>query len=157
MSRFDGIRYGNQTDSYDNINQLFTKTRSEGLGEEVQRRIALGTMYLSASDNQRIYKQGLKIRTLIKEELENLFKDFDLLITPTTTNLAPRIDDDYEDPLSDFKADGFNVIVNLSGMCGISVPVRKGVSGSIQFIADRFEDRKIINASEKFLRSKDEN
>ncbi len=157
MSRFDGIRYANQTDSYDNINQLFTKTRSEGLGEEVQRRIALGTMYLSASDNQRIYKQGLKIRTLIKEELENLFKDFDLLITPTTTNLAPRIDDDYEDPLSDFKADGFNVIVNLSGMCGISVPVRKGVSGSIQFIADRFEDRKIINASEKFLRSKDEN
>lgn len=80
-----------------------------------------------------------------------------MIITPTTTNLPPKMDEDIDDPLSDFKADGFNVIVNLSGMCGISVPVRSGISGSVQFIANRFEDNKLLNASEKFLRSINEN
>ena len=152
MSRFDGIRYGHQTNDYDDLSELFIKSRSEGFGEEVQRRIALGTMYLSASDDQRIYKKGLQLRTLIKEELEEIFKEYDLIITPTTTNLPPKITDNENDPLSDFKADGFNVIVNLAGMCGISVPVREGISGSVQFIGNRFEDNKIINAADKFLR-----
>lgn len=157
MSRYDGVRFGHQTDKYENVEELFVRSRSEGLGEEVQRRIALGTMYLSANDNQRIYKKGLQLRTLIKNELEEIFKEYDLIITPTTTNLAPKIIEDHEDPLSDFKSDGFNVIVNLAGMCGISLPVREGISGSVQFIADRFEDKKLLNASEKFLRSINEN
>ena len=152
MSRYDSIRFGHQTDDYDSLEELYKKSRSEGLGEEVQRRIALGTMYLSASDGQRIYKKGLQLRTLIKEELENIFKDYDLIVTPTTTNLPPKLTDDIDDPLSDFKADGFNVIVNLAGMCGISVPVREVISGSIQFIGDRFKDNDIINAADEFLR-----
>ncbi len=131
---------------------MYIKSRSEGLGEEVQRRIALGTMYLSSNDDQRIYKKGLQLRTLIKNELEELFEDFDLIVTPTTTNLPPRIDENtVADPLSDFKADGFNVIVNLAGMCGLSVPVRQGISGSVQFIGNRFDDYNVINAAAKFL------
>lgn len=152
MSRFDGIRFGHQTENYDNLNDLFIKSRSEGFGEEVQRRIALGTMYLSASDNQRIYKKGLQLRTLIKNELENLLKEYDLIITPTTTNLPTKITENKDNPLSDFKADGFNVIVNLAGMCGISVPVRSGLSGSIQFIGNRFDDNKILNAAQRFIK-----
>lgn len=152
MSRFDGIRFGHQTENYDNLNDLFIKSRSEGFGEEVQRRIALGTMYLSASDNQRIYKKGLQLRTLIKKELENLLKEYDLIITPTTTNLPTKIRENKDNPLSDFKADGFNVIVNLAGMCGISVPVRSGLSGSIQFIGNRFDDNKILNAAQRFIK-----
>nr|WP_072537359.1 amidase family protein [Anaerococcus mediterraneensis] len=157
MSRFDGIRFGHQASDYNSIEELFVKSRSEGFGEEVQRRIALGTMYLSADDDQRVYKQGLKLRTLIKKDLEEAFEKYDLLITPTTTNLPPALDDDYQDPLSDFKADGFNVIVNLAGMCGVSVPVRKGISGSVQFIANKDEDNKLLNASEEFIRSLNEN
>ena len=157
MSRFDGIRFGHQASDYNSIEELFIKSRSEGFGEEVQRRIALGTMYLSADDDQRVYKQGLKLRTLIKKDLDEAFETYDLLITPTTTNLPPSLDDDYQDPLSDFKADGFNVIVNLAGMCGISVPVRKGISGSVQFIANKDEDSKLLNASEEFIRSINEN
>lgn len=157
MSRFDGVRFGYQADDYESVEELFVKSRSEGLGEEVQRRIALGTMYLSANDNQKIYKQGLKLRSLIKNELEEVFEEIDLLITPTTTNLPPYLTDDEHDPLSDFKADGFNVIVNLAGMCGLSLPIREGISGSVQFIANRFEDNKLINAGEKFLRSINEN
>lgn len=152
MSRFDGIRFGHQTENYDNLDDLFIKSRSEGFGEEVQRRIALGTMYLSASDNQRIYKKGLQLRTLIKKELENLLKEYDLIITPTTTNLPTKITENKDNPLSDFKADGFNVIVNLAGMCGISVPVRSGLSGSIQFIGNRFDDNKILNAAQRFIK-----
>lgn len=157
MSRFDGIRFGHQSETYTSVDELFINSRSEGLGEEVQRRIALGTMYLSADDDQRVYKQGLKLRNLIKKELENVFKDYDLIITPTTTNLPPFLDDDYNDPLSDFKSDGFNVLVNLAGMCGISLPVRKGISGACQFIANSFEDKKLLNASEEFLRRINEN
>lgn len=152
MSRFDGIRFGHQTENYDNLDDLFIKSRSEGFGEEVQRRIALGTMYLSASDNQRIYKKGLQLRTLIKKELENLLKEYDLIITPTTTNLPTKITENKDNPLSDFKADGFNVIVNLAGMSGISVPVRSGLSGSIQFIGNRFDDNKILNAAQRFIK-----
>ena len=151
MSRFDGVRFGHQTKDYKDVNELFVKSRSEGLGEEVQRRIALGTMYLSANDGQKIYKKGLQLRTLIKEELEEYFKELDLIVTPTTTNLPPKISENNDDPLSDFRADGFNVIVNLAGMCGISVPVRDGLSGAIQFIGDRFDDNSIINAAQGFL------
>lgn len=157
MSRFDGIRFGYQSDNYTSVEELFINSRSEGLGEEVQRRIALGTMYLSADDNQRVYRQGLKLRTLIKKELEEVFETYDLIITPTVTNLPPTLDDDYRDPLSDFKSDGFNVIVNLAGMCGLSVPVREGISGSVQFIANANEDSKLLNAGEEFLRSLNEN
>ena len=157
MSRFDGIRFGYQSDNYTSVEELFINSRSEGLGEEVQRRIALGTMYLSADDNQRVYRQGLKIRTLIKKELEEVFETYDLIVTPTVTNLPPTLDDDYRDPLSDFKSDGFNVIVNLAGMCGLSVPVREGISGSVQFIANANEDSKLLNAGEEFLRSLNEN
>ena len=141
MSRFDGIRFGHQTENYDNLDDLFIKSRSEGFGEEVQRRIALGTMYLSASDNQRIYKKGLQLRTLIKKELENLLKEYDLIITPTTTNLPTKITENKD-----------NLIVNLAGMCGISVPVRSGLSGSIQFIGNRFDDNKILNAAQRFIK-----
>ncbi|WP_243343107.1 Asp-tRNA(Asn)/Glu-tRNA(Gln) amidotransferase subunit GatA [Anaerococcus sp. AGMB09787] len=157
MSRFDGLRFGHQADSYESVEEMFTRSRSEGFGEEVQRRIALGTVYLSANDDQRIYKQGLKIRALIKKELEDLLSDLDLLVTPTNISLPPRLDDDYDDPLSDFISDGFNVIVNLAGMCGISLPVREGISGSVQFIANRFDDKKLLNAGERFLRSINEN
>lgn len=152
MSRFDGVRYGHQTDEYKDLSDLYIKSRSEGFGEEVQRRIALGTMYLSAEDDQKIYKKGLKLRSLIKEELEELFSEYDLIVTPTSTSLPHDLDEETEkDPLSDFKADGFNVIVNLAGMCGLSVPVKEGISGSIQFIGNRFEDNKVINAADKFL------
>lgn len=110
-------------------------------------------MYLSASDGQRIYKKGLQLRTLIKNELEDLFNEFDLIVTPTTTNLPGKISKDTDiNPLSDFEADGFNVIVNLAGMCGLSIPVREGISGSIQIIAKRFDDKNAINAADKFLR-----
>lgn len=156
LSRFDGIRYGHQTDDYKNVEELFVKNRSEGFGENVQRRIALGTMYLSSEDDQRIYKQGLRLRTLIVEEIKEIFKNYDLFITPTTVDLPSKRGLYIDDPLKDFSSDIFNVIVNLSGSCGISIPVRDGICGSIQIIGDRFKDKDIINACEEFERIKNE-
>lgn len=156
LSRFDGIRYGHQTQEYKDVEELFIKNRSEGFGENVQRRIALGTMYLSSEDDQRIYKQGLKIRTLIIKELSEIFDKYDFLITPTTVDLPSKLGVYTDDPLKDFSSDIFNVIVNLAGLCGISVPVREGISGSIQIIGDRFKDKDIINACEEFERIKNE-
>lgn len=152
LSRFDGIRFGHQTDEYKNVEELFIKNRSEGFGENVQRRIALGTMYLSSEDDQRIYKQGLKLRTLIVKEFKEIFKNYDLLITPTTVDLPSKLGIYVDDPLKDFTSDIFNVCVNLTGSCGVSIPVRKGISGSIQIIGDRFKDNDIINACETFER-----
>ncbi|MDY3007340.1 Asp-tRNA(Asn)/Glu-tRNA(Gln) amidotransferase subunit GatA [Anaerococcus porci] len=156
LSRFDGIRYGYQTEDYKDVEELFIKNRSEGFGENVQRRIALGTMYLSSEDNQRIYKQGLKIRSLIIEELKEIFDKYHFLITPTTVDLPSKLGIYTDNPLKDFSSDIFNVIVNLAGLCGVSVPVRKGISGSIQIIGDRFKDKEIINACEEFERIKNE-
>ena len=157
LSRFDGIRYGHQTDEYKNVEELFIKNRSEGFGENVQRRIALGTMYLSSEDDQKIYKQGLKLRTLIIEEFKNIFENYDLFITPTTVDLPSKLGIYTDDPLKDFSSDIFNVCVNLTGSCGISIPVRDGISGSIQIIGDRFKDKDIINACETFERKINEN
>ncbi len=157
LSRFDGIRYGHQTDEYKNVEELFIKNRSEGFGENVQRRIALGTMYLSSEDDQKIYKQGLKLRTLIIEEFKNIFENYDLFITPTTVDLPSKLGVYTDNPLKDFSSDIFNVCVNLTGSCGISIPVRDGISGSIQIIGDRFKDKDIINACETFERKINEN
>ena len=156
LSRFDGIRYGHQTKEYKNVEELFIKNRSEGFGENVQRRIALGTMYLSSEDNQKIYKQGLKLRTLIIEEFKEIFKNYDLLITPTTVDLPSKLGVYTDDPLKDFTSDIFNVCVNLTGTCGLSIPVRDGISGSIQIIGDRFKDSDIINAAQTFERKRNE-
>ena len=157
LSRFDGIRYGHQTDEYKNVEELFIKNRSEGFGENVQRRIALGTMYLSSEDDQKIYKQGLKLRTLIIEEFKNIFENYDLFITPTTVDLPSKLGVYTDNPLKDFSSDIFNVCVNLTGSCGISIPVRDGISGSIKIIGDRFKDKDIINACETFERKINEN
>ena len=113
-------------------------------------------MYLSSEDDQRIYKQGLRLRTLIVEEIKEIFKNYDLFITPTTVDLPSKRGLYIDDPLKDFSSDIFNVIVNLSGSCGISIPVRDGICGSIQIIGDRFKDKDIINACEEFERIKNE-
>ena len=127
MSRFDGIRYGYLTDDYENTRDLFVKVRSEGFGEEVKRRIAMGTFYLASSNDQKVYKQGLKVRNLLSQEFKNIFKDFDFIATPTMTSLPYELDSRKDDPLAVYDSGIFNVIVNLSGLCAISIPYKSGI------------------------------
>ncbi|MDO5755628.1 MAG: Asp-tRNA(Asn)/Glu-tRNA(Gln) amidotransferase subunit GatA [Tissierellia bacterium] len=144
MSRFDGIRYGFQAEDYEDTRDLYVKTRSQGFGEEVKRRIAMGTHYLSSSDDQLIYKQGLKVRRLLAEEFYEKYEEVDFIATPTVTNLPCKIGERIEDPLAMYDSGSFNVPVNLAGLCAISMPVRKGLSSSIQFIGNRYGDKQLL-------------
>ncbi|QQK07739.1 Asp-tRNA(Asn)/Glu-tRNA(Gln) amidotransferase subunit GatA [Miniphocaeibacter halophilus] len=153
MSRFDGIRYGCLTDEYETTDDLYINTRSEGFGEETKRRIAMGTLFLAAENNQELYKQGQKVRKLMSDEFDAHFEKVDIILTPTTTNLPYEIGSRTEDPLSVYDSGTFNVPVNLCGLCCISIPVRKGISGSIQFIGKRYEDEEILNAAYYYERS----
>jgi hypothetical protein len=153
MSRFDGIRYGYRTENYNSTKELFTNTRSEGFGEEVKRRIAMGTFYLASSNNQKLYKKGLKVRDLISKEVNKVLLEYDFILTPTATNLPPKIAEGKDDALSCYASDTFNVPVNFAGLCAISVPInKKKIGGSVQFIAKRFDDERLLNVSNIFQR-----
>lgn len=153
MSRFDGIRYGYRDENYENIKELFINTRSDGFGEEVQRRIAMGTFYLASSNNQVLYKKGLKVRKLIEKEVADVLSEYDFILTPTSTCLPPKIGAGKEDALSSYAGDTFNVPVNFGGFCAISLPVKpRTIGGSIQFIGKRFDDERLLNLALIFER-----
>ncbi|MDY6065931.1 MAG: Asp-tRNA(Asn)/Glu-tRNA(Gln) amidotransferase subunit GatA [Finegoldia sp.] len=152
MSRFDGIRYGYQTDDYENTREMFVKTRTDGFGEEVKRRIAIGTYYLSSETDKEIYEQGLRLRRLLADEFKALFEKYDLFATPTSTKAPGKIDTDIKDPLAVFDSGLFNVIVNLSGLCAISLPYKEGISTSLQLIGNRRADDNLLRAALEFER-----
>ncbi len=150
LSRFDGIRYGYLADDYATTRELFVKTRSEQFGEEVQRRIAMGTHYLAAENDQAIYKQGLKVRRLLQEEFKEKFNEVDFIVTPTSTDLPYELGTRVEDPLADYDDGTFDVPVNLTGLCAISLPIREGISGALQIIGNRRDDENVLNAANCF-------
>lgn len=153
MSRFDGIRYGYRTENYESTRELFTNTRSEGFGEEVKRRIAMGTFYLASSNNQALYKKGLEVRDLISKEVNEVLSSYDFILTPTTTCLPRKIGDEKDNALSAYAGDTFNVPVNFAGLPAISVPLNlKKIGGSVQFIGKRFDDEKLLNLAMNFER-----
>ena len=153
MSRFDGIRFGYNTDNYNSTKELFINTRTEGFGEEIHRRIALGTYYLSKSTNQELYKKSLKVRDLIVKEVRGILSKFDFIMTPTTTCLPPKIGESKKNALSSYAGDTFNTPVNFGGFCAISIPVNpKQIGGSVQFIGERFDDERLLNVGTLFER-----
>ena len=105
LGRFDGIRYGYRTKNYNNLNDIFVNSRSEGFGAEVKRRIILGTYVLSSGYYDAYYKKAQKVRTVIKQEFEKLFKEYDLLLTPTSPTVAYKIGTKSNNPLEMYLAD----------------------------------------------------
>lgn len=147
MSRFDGLLFGNRTEEYENTEDLYIQTRSENFGEEVQRRIAMGTLYLGADSDQRLYKKALRVRKKLQMEYQAFFEEYDFLVTPTTNEIPFKIGEKVDDPLAMYDSDFFTVSVNLSGLCAISIPMQKGLGGSLHLVANRFEDKKLLNAA----------
>lgn len=153
MSRFDGIRYGYRTENYDSTIELFTNTRSEGFGEEVKRRIAMGTFYLASSNNQVLYHKGLQVRDLISKEVNDVLLKYDFILTPSTTCLPRKIGEQKDNALNAYSGDTFNVPVNFAGLAAISVPLNHDkIGGSVQFIAKRFDDERLLNLAIVFER-----
>lgn len=153
LARFDGIRYGYSATDAENLEELYKKTRAEGFGDEVKRRIMLGTFVLSAGHYDAYYIKAQKLRSLIESEMNDIFNEYDLVIGPTTTSPAYNIGEKTDDKLKMYKDDILTIPANLTGRPALSVPC--GLSKNkrpigLQIIAGHFEERKIYNAAYKF-------
>ena len=150
LGRFDGIRYGYRTKNFTNLKELYKNSRSEGFGAEVKRRIILGTYVLSSGYYDAYYKKAQKVRTIIKQEFEKLFKAYDLLITPTSPTVAYKIGTKSTNPLEMYLADLCTVSVNIAGLPGISIPCgvdKQGMPIGLQLIGKPFGEETLIQAA----------
>jgi len=160
LARFDGVKYGYRSTNYTDLVDMYKRTRGEGFGEEVKRRIILGTYVLSAGYYDAYYLKGQKVRTLIKKDFENAFEKVDLILTPTTPELPFKLGEKKDDPLKMYLSDIFTVNVNLSGLPGMSIPAgfsSNGLPIGLQIIGPYFKEEKIIQFSytiEKILKGK---
>ena len=148
LSRFDGVRFGYRTENYETLDELYTNSRTEAFGEETKRRIMLGTYSLSAGYQTENYKKALRVRTLIKQDYENAFKDHDVILSLTAPMLPFEIDSMINSPVDMYKADLYTVPVNLAGLCAISVPMGDvdGLPVGLQITGPRFGDSTILKA-----------
>lgn len=150
LGRFDGIRYGYRSENYDNLKDIYRNSRSEGFGTEVKRRIILGTYVLSSGYYDAYYKKAQKVRTVISNAYNELFKKYDLLLTPTSPTTAFKIGEKSENPLEMYLADICTVPVNIGGLPGMSIPCSldsKGLPIGFQLIAKPFNEETIFRAA----------
>ncbi len=153
LGRFDGIRYGYRAKDYKDLNELFKKSRSEGFGDEVKRRIILGTYVLSSGYYDAYYKKAQKVRTLVMNEFDKAFEKYDVILTPTSPTVAFKIGEKTSDPLQMYLSDICTVSVNIAGLPGISIPC--GVDSNnmpigMQLIGNKFQEETILNAAYTF-------
>lgn len=151
LARYDGVRFGYRTNSeFSSIDEMYELTRAEGFGDEVKKRILIGTYVLSQGHFEAYYMKSQKIRTLIARDFDNAFKDVDIIYTPTTPTSAFAEDEKPTDPVTMYLNDMFTVNANLAGIPGISIPValdKKGLPVGGQFLGPRFSEQSILNAS----------
>ena len=149
LARFDGIKYGYRAEEYHGLTDLYEKTRSEGFGEEVKRRIMLGTYALSSGYYDAYYKKAQQVRGLIKRDFAACFEKYDVLLTPTTPTTAYKFGE-KSDPVAMYMGDICTVAVNIAGLPAISIPAgldKKGMPIGIQLIANSLEERKLLTAA----------
>ena len=153
LARYDGIKYGYRADGFEDLIDLYTKTRTEGFGAEVKRRIMLGNYVLSSGYYDAYYLKALKVRTLIKQDFENAFKKCDLILGPTSPCTAFKIGEKSDDPLCMYMSDVYTVNVNIAGLPAMSIPCGKDYNNmplGLQIIAKPFDECKIYNAAQFF-------
>ncbi|WP_379970910.1 Asp-tRNA(Asn)/Glu-tRNA(Gln) amidotransferase subunit GatA [Ectobacillus sp. sgz5001026] len=158
LARFDGVRYGYRTDNATNLLELYKNTRSEGFGDEVKRRIMLGTFALSSGYYDAYYKQAQKARTLIKQDFDNVFANYDVIIGPTTPTPAFKVGEIIDDPLTMYANDILTIPVNLAGVPGISVPcgfAENGLPLGLQIIGKYFDEATIYRTAHAFEQATD--
>ena len=150
LGRFDGIRYGYRTENFENLNDIFVNSRSEGFGAEVKRRIILGTYVLSSGYYDAYYKKAQKVRTFITKEFERLFKEYDVLLTPTSPTVAYDIGTRSKNPLEMYMADLCTVSVNITGLPAISIPTgvdKEKMPIGMQLIGKHFDEETILKTA----------
>ena len=150
LSRFDGVRYGYRTDCFENIHDLYKKSRSEGFGKEVKRRIMLGTFALSSGYYDAYYKKALQIRSIVMNDFENSFKKCDFILSPVAPTVAYKLGEKSKNPLEMYMGDAYSVPVNIAGVPAISVPCGRGEGNmpvGAQLIGPAFSEKMLYRAA----------
>ena len=148
LARFDGVRYGFRAEESSELRQMYFKTREEGFGAEVKRRIMLGTYVLSSGYYDAYYAKAQKVRTLLKQDYANAFEKCDAILTPTAPSVAFRLGEKTDDPLSMYLNDIYTVSANMAGVPGISVPCglsKNGLPIGLQLIGNFWSEPLLLN------------
>ena len=154
LSRYDGVHYGYRNTQAESLNMLYKTSRAEGFGEEVKRRILLGTFVLSAGYYDAYYQKAQQVRRLIREKVEALFVDYDFLLSPVTPTPAFKIGENIQDALVMYMADIYTVLASLAGIPAVALPLgnnKEGLSLSVQLMAKHFDEQGLLNLSYRFL------
>ncbi len=150
LERFDGIKYGYRTDKYNGLHNMYKKSRSEGFGAEVKRRIMLGSFVLSSGYYDAYYLKALRVKALIKKAFDEAFAKYDVILGPVAPTTAPRLGDSLSDPIKMYLGDIYTISVNLAGLPGISLPCgidSRGLPIGLQLISDCFQEKKLIRTA----------
>ena len=153
LARFDGVKYGYRTPEYEGLHNMYKKSRSEGFGAEVKRRIMLGSFVLSSGYYDAYYLKALKTKALIRQAFDRAFEKYDVILGPAAPGTAPKLGESLSDPLKMYLGDIYTVSVNLAGLPGITVPCGtdgKGLPIGMQLIGDCFQERKILRAAHAY-------
>ena len=152
LARFDGVKYGFRAEEYDGLTNMYEKTRSQGFGDEVQRRIMLGTFVLSSGYYDAYYNKAKLFQKALRAEFADAFQDCDLIATPTSPTVAFRLGENTGDPLKMYAADICTVTVNIAGLPGLSVPcgLSQGLPVGMQLIGPRFSEQRLFDAAYGF-------
>lgn len=150
LARFDGVKYGYRTDNYEELHEMYKKSRSEGFGAEVKRRIMLGSFVLSSGYYDAYYLKALRTKALIKKAFDKAFEKYDVILGPVAPTTAPKLGESLSDPIKMYLSDVYTISVNLAGLPGISIPGgndSKGLPIGIQLLGDCFKEKNIIRAA----------
>ena len=157
LARFDGVKYGYRTEEYEGLHNMYKKSRSEGFGPEVKRRIMLGSFVLSSGYYDAYYLKALKTKALIKKAFDKAFEKYDVIVAPAAPTTAPELGKSLSDPIKMYLGDIYTISVNLAGLPGITIPVgkdSKGLPVGMQLIGNCFEENKIIQTAYTFEQTK---
>ena len=150
LERFDAVKYGYRSDSYEGLHNMYKKSRSEGFGEEVKRRIMLGSFVLSSGYYDAYYLKALKVKALIKKAFDEAFAKYDVILGPVAPTTAPKLGESLTDPIQMYLGDIYTISANLAGLPGISIPCGVDASGlpiGMQILGDCFEEKKLLRVA----------
>ena len=158
LARFDGVKYGYRTPEYEELHEMYKKTRTEGFGSEVKRRIMLGSFVLSSGYYDAYYIKALKTKSLIKQAFNKAFLKYDCILGPVAPTTAPKIGSSLADPISMYLGDIYTISANLAGLPGISLPCgfdKDGMPIGMQLLGDCFAEDKILRAAYAFEQTRE--
>ncbi|WP_455719300.1 Asp-tRNA(Asn)/Glu-tRNA(Gln) amidotransferase subunit GatA [Agathobacter sp.] len=158
LARFDGVKYGYRTKEYTDLHNMYKKSRSEGFGPEVKRRIMLGSFVLSSGYYDAYYLKALRVKALIKKAFDDAFAKYDVILGPAAPTTAPKLGESLSDPIQMYLGDIYTISVNLAGLPGISLPCgmdSKGLPIGLQLIGDCFKEKNIIRAAYSFEQTRE--